>query len=205
MTEPGEINIIDKSYNYEIKEKGSRFRTFAIPVENEDEISSNLQNLRKKYFDASHHCFAYKLTDTFKYSDAGEPSGTAGIRIYNAIEHYNLYNILIVVVRYFGGTKLGIGGLGRAYYESALSVLKKAEIKRKFLYAKVFIKVDFELAQKMFHLFNNSDNKILNVNYSDEAIFECLIKPGTLETTIRDIINSTGGKAEITTSERIFY
>ena len=127
-----EINVIEKSYKYEIKVKGSRFFGFAFPAENEEEIYHKLKRLKKEYYDASHHCYAYKLTDNFKYSDAGEPSGTAGIRILNAIDHYDLVNILIVIVRYFGGTKLGAGNLGRTYYESAIKVLAKADIKKKY-------------------------------------------------------------------------
>jgi len=134
-----------------------------------------LERIKKEFYDASHHCYAFKITDNLKYSDAGEPSGTAGIRILNAIEHFELVNILVVVVRYFGGTKLGAGGLGRAYYDSALQALEEAKIKKKFLYQKIFIKLDFQFAQKVYHLFSDSEKKILNVNYDEEAEFECLV------------------------------
>lgn len=205
MKEPEEIRVINKSYKSELKEKGSRFIAFAFPVNNEEEIISNLEQLKKEFYDASHHCYAYKLIDSFKYSDAGEPSGTAGIRIYNAVEHFNLVNIFVVVVRYFGGTKLGVGNLGRAYYDSSIDVLSKAYIKTKHLYQKIFIKIDFHLAQKIYHLFGSTDNKIINVKYSEHANFECLVRPDDLNQYFVEINNLSGGKAEITVSEVYYY
>jgi|SRR5690554_1169131 len=205
MKEPEEIRVIEKSYKSEIKEKGSRFIAFAFPVNSEEEINLNLENLKKEFYDATHHCYAYKLIDSFKYSDAGEPSGTAGIRIYNAIEHYNLNNILVVVVRYFGGTKLGVGGLGRAYYQSAQDVLSKAQITIKILYEKLFISVDYENAQKVFHIFNNTANKILEVNYSEQANFVSLVLPQLKDKIVREINSATSGKAAITAENKIYY
>jgi uncharacterized YigZ family protein len=205
MKELPEINVIDSAYKAEIKEKGSQFLSFAIPAENEEEIILNLEKLKKEYYDAAHLCYAYKLIGSFKYSDAGEPSGTAGIRIFNAIEHFNLINILLVVVRYFGGIKLGVGRLGRTYYKTAIKVLEKTDIKKKFLYQKVSIKLDFQLSQKVYHLFSNSENKILNVNYSGQASFECLVRIESLAHFLQEIRNFSGGKVQIVVSEKIYY
>ena len=163
-----------------------------------------MERIKKEFYDASHHCYAFKITDNLKYSDAGEPSGTAGIRILNAIEHFELVNILVVVVRYFGGTKLGAGGLGRAYYDSALQALEEAKIKKKFLYQKIFIKLDFQFAQKVYHLFSDSEKKILNVNYDEEAEFECLVKPGKLSQIIKNLNDLTNGMVEISKGENIY-
>ncbi|OGU75953.1 MAG: hypothetical protein A2V93_05230 [Ignavibacteria bacterium RBG_16_34_14] len=178
--------------------------SFAIPVGNEEEAFSNLERIKKEFYDASHHCYSYKLPDNFKYSDAGEPSGTAGIRILNAIEHFELVNILVVVVRYFRGTKLGVGGLGKAYYNSALQVLEKAEIKKKYLYQKIFIKLDFQFAQKVYHLFNDSENKILNLNYSEMAEFECAVKAENLDKINKNLNDLTNGKVKISMGEKIY-
>ncbi len=204
MKVPTEIKIINNSYKSELKIKSSRFIGFAFPVENEDVTVSILEKIRKEYYDASHHCYAYKLLDLNKYSDAGEPSGTAGIRILNAIEHFNLVNTLVLVVRYFGGTKLGVGGLGKAYFDSAFQTLNKAEIIIKNLYHKILIKTDFQLTQKVYHLFNNSENKILNVNYSDFANFECLVKQEDITQTIIKLNDLTNGNVEITQMGNIY-
>jgi len=204
MKVPTEIKIINNSYKSELKIKSSRFIGFAFPVENEDVTVSILEKIRKEYYDASHHCYAYKLLDLNKYSDAGEPSGTAGIRILNAIEHFNLVNTLVLVVRYFGGTKLGVGGLGKAYFDSAFQTLNKAEIIIKNLYQKILIKTDFQLTQKVYHLFNNSENKILNVNYSDFANFECLVKQEDITQTIIKLNDLTNGNVKITQMGNIY-
>jgi len=204
MKVPTEIKTINNSYKSELKIKSSRFIGFAFPVENEDVTVSILEKIRKEYYDASHHCYAYKLLDLNKYSDAGEPSGTAGIRILNAIEHFNLVNTLVLVVRYFGGTKLGVGGLGKAYFDSAFQTLNKAEIIIKNLYQKILIKTDFQLTQKVYHLFNNSENKILNVNYSDFANFECLVKQEDITQTIIKLNDLTNGNVEITQMGNIY-
>jgi uncharacterized YigZ family protein len=200
-----EIKTINNTYKSELKEKASKFLGFAFPVESENEALSILDRIKKEYYDASHHCYAYKLTDSLiKYSDAGEPSGTAGIRILNAIEHFDIANILIVIVRYFGGTKLGIGGLGRAYYETACRLLEKAEIRKKYLYQKILITLDFQFTQKVYHLFNDSENKILNVNYSDKANFECIVKPAKIDQIIEKLNNFTNGKAEVSPGKSIY-
>jgi len=113
------------------KDKGSRFIAKTFPVTNEKEIKEILHDLRKQYHDARHHCFAYILgADKIAYrvNDDGEPSGTAGKTIYRQLLSYELTNILIVVIRYFGGTKLGIPGLINAYKSATKDALEKNEI-----------------------------------------------------------------------------
>ena len=100
------------------KEKSSKFLAYAYPVESEEEIRTLLDALRKKYYDATHHCYAWRLGphgETFRTNDDGEPSGTAGKPILGQLLSNELVNCLIVVVRYFGGTKLGVSGLIGAY------------------------------------------------------------------------------------------
>ncbi len=205
MNKLKEIRVIDKKCERELKEKNSRFIGFAFPVENEEEIQFHLKNLKKKYYDATHHCYAHKTLTSEKYSDAGEPSGTAGIRIFNAIEHFNLTNTLVIVVRYFGGTKLGLGGLGKAYYETAFKVLEKAAKINKKLYQKVFIKVDFEQVNKIYQIFSESENKILNTNYSVKVEFECLITSDNIQQIISQLKNATNGDININPAEMIYF
>ena len=113
------------------KEKSSKFLAYAYPVESEEEIRTLLDALRKKYYDATHHCYAWRLGphgETFRANDDGEPSGTAGKPILGQLLSNELVNCLIVVVRYFGGTKLGVSGLIGAYKESAAEAIRAAEI-----------------------------------------------------------------------------
>ena len=113
------------------KEKSSKFLAYAYPVRTEDEIRELLDALRKRYYDATHHCYAWRLGpqgEQFRSNDDGEPSGTAGKPILGQLLSNSLTNCLIVVVRYFGGTKLGVSGLISAYKESAAEVIGEAEI-----------------------------------------------------------------------------
>lgn len=113
------------------KDRGSKFLSFSWPVSAEDDINEKLGFLRGKFHDASHHCYAWRLgveEQSFRANDDGEPSSTAGKPILGQIQKFELTNILVVVVRYFGGTLLGTGGLINAYREAAADALSKAEI-----------------------------------------------------------------------------
>ncbi len=109
------------------KDKGSKFIAYAYPVKKEEEIKEKLDDLRKKHYDARHHCYAWALgptRDAYRINDDGEPSGTAGKPIYGQILSNDITNILIVVVRYFGGTKLGVRGLINAYKAAAADAIE---------------------------------------------------------------------------------
>ena len=126
------------------KERSSKFLTYAYPVESEEEIKELLDALRKEYYDATHHCYAYRLGphgETFRANDDGEPSGTAGKPILGQLLSADLTNCLVVVVRYFGGTKLGVSGLIQAYKESTADVIAVSKIIEKAVDR--IIKVDF--------------------------------------------------------------
>lgn len=126
------------------KEKGSKFLSFAFPVYSETEIKDIQKGLRKKYFDARHHCYAFRLgvaKDIFRSSDDGEPSNSSGPPILGQIRSYDLTNILVVVVRYFGGTKLGIPGLINAYKSATADAFNNAKIIEKT--ENVLLKIKF--------------------------------------------------------------
>lgn len=113
------------------KERGSKFMAFAFPVDNEDAVKKHQAGLRKHYFDARHHVYAFRIgadKKFYRYSDDGEPSNSSGPHVFGQIQSYDLTNILIVVVRYFGGTKLGIPGLINAYKSAAASAILNAEV-----------------------------------------------------------------------------
>ena len=113
------------------KEKSSKFLAYAYPVGSEERIREILDSLHKRYYDATHHCYAWRLGahgEQFRANDDGEPSGTAGKPILGQMLSYNITNCLIVVVRYFGGTKLGVSGLISAYRESARAAIEAGRI-----------------------------------------------------------------------------
>lgn len=142
-----EYRTIETPSEGNYKEKGSKFPTFAFPVYSEEEIKDILQNLRKEYYNARHHCYAWRLgadKKNYRMNDDGEPSSTAGKPIFGQIQSFDLTNILIVVIRFFGGTKLGVSGLINAYRTAAADAIQNATIIKKYVYD--FYRIHFEYA-----------------------------------------------------------
>lgn len=128
------------------KDKGSKFLYFSFPVETEDEIKTELARLRKIYFDATHHCYAWVLGpkgSQYRANDDGEPNHSAGDPILGQIRSHQLTNVLIVVVRYFGGTKLGVSGLVQAYKTSAAMAIEENEIIEKRVMEELLIQFGY--------------------------------------------------------------
>lgn len=124
----------------------SRFITYLFPVKNENDAKEKLEMIRKKHYDATHNCYCYIVGESksnIKFSDDGEPQGTAGVIIYNCLEKNNLTNVLAIVTRYFGGIKLGAGGLVRAYSSSTAKAVEEATIIKIIKYEKVQIICDY--------------------------------------------------------------
>ncbi|HVO73357.1 MAG TPA: YigZ family protein [Ignavibacteriaceae bacterium] len=200
------IKTIKEPCEAKLREKGSLFIGKGYPVDSEKEIRDKLPEIKKKYYDATHHCYAYKLfPENFKYSDAGEPAGSAGIRILNAIEHSKLVNILIVVIRYFGGTKLGIGPLGKAYYNTALMALERSKLMEKTAAKKVLIKVDISFANQLAKITAASKAQILNSKFEEEITQECMINAGMLEQFTSRLKESTKDAAEIIIDGKTYF
>ncbi len=152
------------------KEKGSKFIAFAYPIESEDKAKMIITDLRKKYFDARHHCFAYKLgIDNILYRiyDDGEPSGTAGKPIYGQIQSFNLTNVLILVVRYFGGKLLGTGGLINAYKHAAEDALLHAKIENRIISYKADLYFNHKEISDIMRLLNNFGCAISEQNFNE--------------------------------------
>ncbi len=129
-----EYRSIQKVSTGLFKDRGSKFIAIAFPVHSEESVKKKLEEVKKKYHDARHHCYAYRLgpgEDRWRVNDDGEPSGTAGNPIMGQIRSYRLNNILIIVIRYFGGTLLGTGGLINAYRQAAKAALENASIIKK--------------------------------------------------------------------------
>lgn len=156
-----------KTYTSEIVINKSRFLGFARFVEQQDEAENFLKDLREKYSDARHICYAYKLLNTAKQSDDGEPSGTAGKPILNIIEKKCLQNIVIAVVRYFGGIKLGAGGLLRAYSNTATATLDSAKIVEYENAIKYSLMLSYSDYENFLSKIKNRKIKILSSNFEN--------------------------------------
>ena len=182
MKYPDHIITIDDFNEFSLKEKNSLFTGQVYHCENENEASKILSEVKKKFYDATHHCYAYKFIDgKFKYSDDGEPNGTAGIRILNALEHFNLTNVIVIVIRYYGGTKLGVGPLGKAYYNAAFNVLDKTKRLTKYHYQKLTIKAGFNYTDLVHRILAKYQAIIVNTEYKELATFECLLMQSKLD------------------------
>ncbi|MFY8036070.1 MAG: IMPACT family protein [Cyclobacteriaceae bacterium] len=154
------------------KDSGSKFFSFAFPVENEEEVKQHLVNLRKKYFDATHHCYAYVLGadgTKFRANDDGEPNHSAGDPILGQLRSRNLTNTLVVVVRYFGGTKLGVSGLIHAYRESAALALNQCTIVEKDVTEKILLLYDYNATPEVMRLLKDFAMTIEEQDFQDRC------------------------------------
>lgn len=206
MDYPEKIKTIASYNEYKFKEKGSLFIGQAHPVELEEEARQILESVKKKFYDATHHCYAYLLQDnTSKYSDDGEPSGTAGIRIINAINHFSLVNLLLISIRYYGGTKLGVGPLGKAYYRSAEETLASAKIIEKTAYQKIRIEFDFNHTSQIHHYLSLYNAVQIKNIFKTNPSIECLITPNQVKKMAEDLVEATKGGVKISLSGKINY
>lgn len=195
---PKQIRTIKDFHQVSYKEKGSEFLAIVYPVDYEETALNHLAEIRKKYFDATHHCYSYKIkSGEFKYSDDGEPNGTAGIRIQNAIDHFGLTDLIVIVVRYFGGTKLGVGPLGKAYYTAAMEVLQQSVIVTKTLYQNIEVEVDFDFISQVHRIMNQFSAVIINSQFTSNVHFNCLIIPDSFDLISIELTNLTNGKVLI--------
>lgn len=170
---------VSKSVESIYKEKGSKFLSFLYPVTSVDEVKEYLTQLKKKYYDATHHCYAYIIgydKETFRMNDDGEPSSTAGKPIYGQLQSNDLTNVLLVVVRYFGGTKLGVSGLIKAYKESSAECIALAEIVEKQVKHKYNIYFAYEDMNVVMNILkqNNAEqkNQIFDLNCQIEVLID---------------------------------
>lgn len=157
------------------KEKGSKFISFAYPVTSEDEIKEHIQILKKEHHSARHHCYAWRLGYEkllFRANDDGEPSSTAGKPILGQIQSFDLTDILIVVVRYFGGTLLGVSGLINAYRNAALDAVNQAEIIEKLVEQQILIKFGYEAVNEVMKIFKDEKISLIDPQFD----LKCQIK-----------------------------
>jgi len=154
------------------KDKGSKFLAFAFPVTTEKEISEIQKTLKKKYYDARHHAYAFRLgadKKNFRASDDGEPSNSSGAPILGQIRSFDLTDILIVVVRYFGGTKLGIPGLINAYKSAAVEAIIQSKIIHKTVNQNLTAKCSYSLLNEIMKIVKDDDLEILNQSFDTDC------------------------------------
>ena len=177
-------------------EKRSKFIAIALPVRTLDEIKMHLETYQKKYYDARHVCYAYMLgaaRKDFRANDNGEPSGTAGKPILGQINSNELTDILIIVVRYFGGIKLGTGGLVRAYSSSISQALKVATLTTVTTLQEYQIHFSYDLIGKIDHYFRTQNIEVIEQQYEEDVVYHFLVQ----EDISKDLMELTNGKIKI--------
>jgi uncharacterized YigZ family protein len=168
--------ISERSYS-EFKDRGSKFHGYAFPVYSADDVKACLQTLKKEHPKAGHHCYAYRLgTDglQFRANDDGEPSGSAGRPILGQIDSAGLSNVLVVVIRYFGGTLLGVPGLINAYKTTAAECLAAASVQEKNIEFAVTVEYDYSIMNEVMQVLKQADATI----YKQDMQLFCVLQAG---------------------------
>ncbi|MEQ8222323.1 MAG: YigZ family protein [Candidatus Eremiobacterota bacterium] len=201
------FNTINKDFGpFEFKEKGSKFISYLFPVSTEEEADKILNRLKKEFYDATHICYSYRIgrgiEEYVRINDAGEPSGTAGRPIYQEIIRRDLFNVLLAVIRYFGGIKLGKGGLQRAYSGASRNVIDISDIVIYEIRKKVTLSIPFNLIGEIINMAGRSGIKILSQEYTQEGVSMLLSVPaGKLEAFQARLTEKTAGKIHLVNSE----
>ena len=192
---------ITKSAAHELKIKGSRFLGFAQKVSDPDAARSVIETIRRKYHDASHNCTAFRIGispySMFRYSDDGEPSGTAGKPIMDAIDGRILTNTLCIITRYFGGVKLGTGSLARAYAECAAATLDQAGRIENHIFDKLKISFNYALTGIIMTRLTQFKAKIIETVYSDNTALYVEIRQSRTADLKTDLVNAAAGRITI--------
>lgn len=193
-----EFFTIEQEQTAEIRVKGSRFIGTACPVNTEQQATEFIHRVSQKFYDATHSCFAYQIglgsSIVSRYSDAGEPTGTAGIPIFKVIKGKQLANIVIVITRYFGGTKLGKGGLVRAYSECTLHVLERCTVIKKYLYQKLQLEFDYNLTGPVMRVISLFNASVSESNYDQNPRLILLLRKSMVKNFKSNLIEVTSGK-----------
>lgn len=192
----------------EVVEKKSRFIAAVAPVRSEEEALKFIESVRKRYWDARHHCYAYVIGERGELqrcSDDGEPGGTAGKPILEVITGEEIRNVVLVVTRYFGGTLLGTGGLVRAYSSAAKEGLASSVIITKIPGVKLRIGTDYTGLGKIQYILGQKGLETLDAAYTEKVELEALIPEKILEEVKTEITESTNGQAVMQEGESCFF
>jgi len=210
-----EFRTLDGTAGAETKVQGSRFIERVLPVETKEAAERTVAALRKEFHDATHHCYAYRIGtrgDQFRYNDDGEPSGTAGKPILAAIDKLGLTNVLLVVIRYFGGTKLGTGGLARAYAEAAEAALGRAKVVIQYETESLIAAFPHSQTGNVMHVVSKLAVQIVEKQYvesvgtpfpkvpfgSGEVHLTLLVRKSSVAALKEDLLAATSGNIRVT-------
>jgi len=169
------------------KEKGSKFIALAFHAGSEEDCKKILLDVKKEYYDARHHCYAYRINpedEKFRSNDDGEPSGSAGKPILNQLYSFDLFNVMVIVVRYFGGTKLGVSGLVNAYKSSAREALASANILTKHLTREFELVFEYPLMNDIMRVIKEENLKILVQDYTSLCVIKISITKSAMERVV---------------------
>ncbi|MBQ2993652.1 MAG: YigZ family protein [Alistipes sp.] len=183
-----------------MRERSSKFLSFAYPVTCEEQIRAHLDALHKEYYDATHHCYAWRLGpqgETFRANDDGEPSGTAGKPILGQLLSHEVTDCLIVVVRYFGGTKLGVSGLIQAYKEAAADVLAECEIIEKTVDTVVCVYFSYVVMNDIMRIVKDESPRIVNQTFDNLCSMTLAIRRSKADMLIGKLDKVSGATIEI--------
>lgn len=200
------INLI-KGGEGEIVEKKSRFIGQIEVVKTEEEAYAFVEKIKKKHYDARHNCFAFSVGEDMplqRFSDDGEPQGTAGKPILEVINGSGIHNICIVVTRYFGGTLLGTGGLVRAYTDASKAALSNCETKLMQRLIPVDIATNYTDMGKIQYILNTAGVNIVDTVFTDEVLIKVELPYDTHSKILSDITEATGARAKLVTYDEIF-
>ena len=203
-----EYKIVYAGGEREIVEKKSRFIATVVPVETEEEALAFIESMRKKYWNATHNCFAYSIgerQEILRCSDDGEPSGTAGKPMLDVLIGEELHNVAVVVTRYFGGTLLGTGGLVRAYASATQAGLSASKIITKRFGFKLKITTDYTGLGKIQYILGEKKIKTLDSEYTDQVVLHILIPNEMLDEIKEEVTEGTAGRAVMEVGEELWY
>lgn len=193
--------VFQEAESFDVINK-SKFIGYIKPVDTVEEAQNFIETIRKKHWDASHNVPVYVLGDRFqiqKYSDDGEPSGTAGVPILNILKNRGITNVVVVVTRYFGGVKLGTGGLVRAYSQSAKSALDAAKVIEMLSYQKLHLSLNYTLHGKLQNfLMLNKEYLLEDTVYADNVTMHLYIKTEDVDAFVNKIVDLTNDQCSFT-------
>ena len=169
------------------KDKNSKFFGYAFPVKSEDEVKIHIESIKKKHHSARHWCYAYQIgTEDISYraNDDGEPNNSAGMPIYGQLQSFDVTNVLVVVVRYFGGVKLGVGGLINAYKTTAQLALETSKIVKRTINKNYLIKFDYKNMNKVMRVIKEKQLKIIDQKLEMDCQIEISVRKKHSESVV---------------------
>lgn len=203
-----EYKVVYRGRQQEVIEKKSRFIASVIPIESEEDALRHIESIRKEYWNATHNCYAYVVgrnQELQRFSDDGEPSGTAGKPILDVLLGEDIHNALIVVTRYFGGTLLGTGGLVRAYSKSAKAALEESVIINKVLGKKILLNMDYNTVGKIQYIMAQNNVSVVDTVYKEDVDMYIILPLEDILRISKLIMEATSAKVQCQELDTLYF